>query len=82
LGDPHEDWAAHLLYICQGSQSSQYIIWSVAESLIDPRVQVSWTCWLSCGVPILFWTFNPSTDSSKRVSELSPKFRCAYLHLF
>ena len=40
------------------------------------RVQVSWLCCSSCGVPIPFWTCNPSSYSSVRVPKLHLLFGC------
>jgi hypothetical protein len=68
------DWATHFLHICQRP------LWL---SLWKPlKVQVTWHCWLSCGVPIPFRAFNLSPNSSKRDPALHPVFDRGYLHLF
>jgi hypothetical protein len=59
-----------------------YGLWFLVQSLRAPRVQVSWVCWSSGGVPIQFQAFNPSPNSSIRVSELCPMLGWQSLHLF
>ena len=72
-----------LLHVCCRPLSSSYMLFDWCLSLWEPQeVQASWFCWSSCGVPIPFRTFNPSPNSSVRISELHPIFGCGYLYLF
>jgi hypothetical protein len=79
------DWAAHLLGMCQGPCSSlgAWVCFGLmAQSLRTARGPGSSLCWSFCGVPIPFRAFNPSPNSSIRVSDSYPKFGCRYLSLF
>jgi len=49
-----------------------YIIWLVVQTLRTAKVQVSWFCWTSCGVPIPFGTCNPSSCNPWRVPKFHP----------
>jgi hypothetical protein len=55
-------------------------LWSVSESL--KRLQVSWLCLSSCGIPISLVSLNSSPNSFTRFSELHLMFGCGSLHPF
>jgi len=44
------------------------------------KVQVSWLCCVTYGVPVPFKVFNPSPNSSIRVFKFHPMFGCGSLH--
>jgi hypothetical protein len=69
-----------LVYLCVacGARSSPCSL-SLWE---PPRVQVSWLCWSSCGVPVLFMSLSFSPNSSPRLPELHLMFGRRTLHLF
>lgn len=70
-----------LLYMFQGPQTSPCMLISWWLSLwLFPQVWVSWHCWSSYMVAILFSCFNPSPNSSIQVCELSLVLRCEYPH--
>jgi hypothetical protein len=55
LGGPHGDGAACLLRMPQGPHCSLCVFFGWWPSLWElPEVPVSWLCWSSRGVPILF----------------------------
>lgn len=61
LWDSHEDQAVHLLHMCRGLEArcSQCSLFGWWLSLWDSSVvQVSWLCWFSCGVSVLFGSLN------------------------
>ena len=59
-----------------------YSLWLMAQSLRSQGSRLVYTVDLPVGVPIPFRSFNPSSNSSIRVSELHPRFGCGNLHLF
>lgn len=64
FGDLNKDHAAHLLHMCSGPRSSLYSLFGWWFSFCEPpRVQVSWFCWSSCGVPVFFGPLNLSLNS-------------------
>lgn len=66
----HEDWAICLLHMCLGASfNTIYILWLVAQILKAAGVQICWFCWFSCRVPIYFWAFVPSPNSSVGVPD-------------
>jgi hypothetical protein len=54
----------------------------MVQTLRAPRVQISWLCWPSFGVHVLFWSLNSSPNTSIRLPELHLMFDCGFLHLF
>jgi hypothetical protein len=72
--------ASPLLYKCLGLRTSLCMLFDWWRSLPKlPGVQVSWHCWSSYGVAIPFSSFNPSPNSSIRVTTLVPMVGCEYL---
>ena len=64
-----------------GSPLLVYALWLLTHLWELIGVQVSWQCWPSCGVAIIFRAFSPSPDSSIGVPDLSPMFGCECLYL-
>jgi hypothetical protein len=72
----------HICYICV-PRSSPCLLFGSSFSLWElPRVQVSWLCWSSCGVPVPSGSLNPSLNSSTGLPEYCLMFGCVSLHLF
>lgn len=71
-------------YTCAGDLVPAWACSLVGRSISGtfPRVQVSWFCWPSCGVPVLFGSLNLSPNSSARLLHLHLPFGCESLHLF
>jgi hypothetical protein len=71
-----------VLHMCRGPWTSPWMLfgwWLRFWKL--PGVCINWHIWPSYGVAIPFSSFNPSSNSSIWVPDLSPTPDCVYLHL-
>lgn len=65
LGNLNEDQTAQLLHMCREPRKGSHFLLGCWFILCEfPRVQISWHCWSSCGVLVLFRSINPSPNSS------------------
>lgn len=79
FGYPYKDQIAYLLPVCRylGPAGAHSL---VMQSLGAQVYSVSCLSWFSCGIPVLFWSFNPFPSSSVRVPRLHLMFHCRSLH--